>query len=103
MDHSKSNSEETICSCNHLTHFAVLVDFSGSTKVVLLLLVLLLLVLLLLVLLLVLLLLVLLLLVLLLLVLLVLLLLVLLLLLLLSSPSLFLPCFQSITFFFFCF
>ena len=57
MDHSKSNSEETICSCNHLTHFAVLVDFSGSTKVVLLLL--------------------------------------LLLLLLLSSPSLFLPCFQT--------
>ena len=42
MDHSKSNSEETICSCNHLTHFAVLVDFSGSTKVVLLLLLLLL-------------------------------------------------------------
>nr|XP_058969314.1 adhesion G-protein coupled receptor D1-like isoform X2 [Pocillopora verrucosa] len=32
VDHSKSNSEETICSCNHLTHFAVLVDFSGSTK-----------------------------------------------------------------------
>ena len=42
MDHSKSNSEETICSCNHLTHFAVLVDFSSSTKVVLLLLLLLL-------------------------------------------------------------
>ena len=60
MDHSKSNSEETICSCNHLTHFAVLVDFSGSTKVVLLLL-----------------------------------LLLLLLFLLLSSPSLFLPCFQT--------
>ena len=67
MDHSKSNSEETICSCNHLTHFAVLVDFSGSTKVVLLLLLLLLLSLLLL----------------------------LLLLLLLSSPSFFLPCFQT--------
>ena len=43
MDHSKSNSEETICSCNHLTQFAVLVDFSGGTKVVLLLLILLLL------------------------------------------------------------
>ena len=42
MDHSKSNSGETICSCNHLTHFAVLVDFSGSKKVVLLLLLLLL-------------------------------------------------------------
>ena len=42
MDHSKSNSEETICSCNHLTQFAVLVDFSGGTKVVLLLLILLL-------------------------------------------------------------
>ena len=42
MDQSKSNSGETICSCNHLTHFAVLVDFSGSTKVVLLLLLLLL-------------------------------------------------------------
>ena len=46
MDHSKSNSEETICSCNHLTQFAVLVDFSGGTKVVLLLLILLLLLLL---------------------------------------------------------
>ena len=75
MDHSKSNSEETICSCNHLTHFAVLVDFSGSTKVVLLLLVLLLVLLLLLVSL--------------------LLLLLLLLSLLLSSPSLSLPCFQT--------
>nr|XP_058949103.1 adhesion G-protein coupled receptor D1-like [Pocillopora verrucosa] len=32
VDHSRSNSEETVCSCNHLTHFAVLVDFSGSTK-----------------------------------------------------------------------
>ena len=47
MDHSKSNSEETICSCNHLTQFAVLVDFSGGTKVVLLLLLILLLLLLL--------------------------------------------------------
>ena len=46
MDHSKSNSEETICSCNHLTQFAVLVDFSGGTKVVLLLLLLILLLLL---------------------------------------------------------
>ena len=41
MDHSRSNSEETVCSCNHLTHFAVLVDFSGSTKVALLILLLL--------------------------------------------------------------
>ena len=69
MDHSKSNSEETICSCNHLTHFAVLVDFSGSTKVVFLLLLLLLLILLFLI--------------------------SLLLLLLLLSTSLFLPCFQT--------
>ena len=37
VDHSKSNSEQTVCSCNHLTHFAVLVDFSGNTKVALLL------------------------------------------------------------------
>ena len=65
MDHSKSNSEETICSCNHLTQFAVLVDFSGSTKVVFLLLLL------------------------------SLSLLLLLLLLLLLSSSLFLPCFQT--------
>ncbi|XP_066023899.1 adhesion G-protein coupled receptor D1 [Pocillopora verrucosa] len=27
---SKSNSEETVCSCNHLTHFAVLLDYNGS-------------------------------------------------------------------------
>ena len=47
MDHSKSNSGETICSCNHLTHFAVLVDFGGSTKVPLLFLLLVLLILLL--------------------------------------------------------
>ena len=77
MDHSKSNSEETICSCNHLTHFAVLADFSGSIKVVLLLLLLLLLSLLSLLLLLL------------------LLLLSLLLLLLLLLSSLFLPCFQT--------
>ena len=31
---SKSNSEETVCSYNHLTHFAVLMDFDGSTKVI---------------------------------------------------------------------
>ena len=77
MDHSKSNSEETICSCNHLTHFAVLADFSGSIKVVLLLLLLLLSLLSLLLLLLL------------------LLLLSLLLLLLLLLSSLFLPCFQT--------
>ena len=80
MDHSKSNSEQTICSCNHLTHFAVLADFSGSIKVVLLLLLLLLLSLLSLLLLLLLLL---------------LLSLLLLLLLLLLLSSLFLPCFQT--------
>ncbi|XP_022803349.1 adhesion G-protein coupled receptor D1-like [Stylophora pistillata] len=27
---SESNSEETVCSCDHLTHFAVLVDYNGS-------------------------------------------------------------------------
>ncbi|XP_022807521.1 adhesion G protein-coupled receptor E3-like [Stylophora pistillata] len=32
VDPSNSNSEETVCSCSHLTHFAVLVDFSGGTK-----------------------------------------------------------------------
>ena len=30
---SKSNSEETVCSCNHLTHFAVLLDYNGSPGV----------------------------------------------------------------------
>ncbi|CAH3159307.1 unnamed protein product, partial [Pocillopora meandrina] len=29
---SQSNSEETVCSCNHLTHFAVLMDYDGSLK-----------------------------------------------------------------------
>ena len=31
---SKSNPEETVCSCNHLTHFAVLIDYDGNTKVI---------------------------------------------------------------------
>ena len=30
---SKSNSEGTVCSCNHLTHFAVLLDYNGSPGV----------------------------------------------------------------------
>ena len=30
---SKSNSEETVCGCNHLTHFAVLHDYNGSPGV----------------------------------------------------------------------
>ncbi|PFX12796.1 putative G-protein coupled receptor 133 [Stylophora pistillata] len=29
---SERNSEETICSCNHLTHFAVLVDYNSDLK-----------------------------------------------------------------------
>ncbi|XP_066022588.1 adhesion G-protein coupled receptor D1-like [Pocillopora verrucosa] len=29
---SESNSEETVCNCNHLTHFTVLMDYDGSTK-----------------------------------------------------------------------
>ena len=33
---SKSNSEETVCSCNHLTHFAVLVDYDDSLGVMIL-------------------------------------------------------------------
>ena len=32
----KSNSEETVCSCNHLTHFAVLVDYDVSLGVIIL-------------------------------------------------------------------
>nr|XP_058942068.1 adhesion G-protein coupled receptor D1-like [Pocillopora verrucosa] len=28
---SQSNTEETVCSCNHLTHFAVLLDYNGSS------------------------------------------------------------------------
>ena len=31
---SESNSEETVCSCKHLTHFAVLMDYDGSKKVI---------------------------------------------------------------------
>ena len=31
---SESNSEETVCNCNHLTHFTVLMDYDGSTKVI---------------------------------------------------------------------
>ncbi|XP_022778375.1 adhesion G-protein coupled receptor G5-like [Stylophora pistillata] len=34
VDSAKSNSAETVCRCNHLTYFAVLVDFdNGDTKV----------------------------------------------------------------------
>ncbi|XP_022785615.1 adhesion G protein-coupled receptor L4-like [Stylophora pistillata] len=29
---SERNPEETICSCNHLTHFAVLVDYNSDSK-----------------------------------------------------------------------
>ncbi|XP_022777990.1 adhesion G-protein coupled receptor G5-like, partial [Stylophora pistillata] len=33
VDSAKSSSVETVCRCNHLTYFAVLVDFhSGGTK-----------------------------------------------------------------------
>ncbi|RMX60281.1 hypothetical protein pdam_00021441, partial [Pocillopora damicornis] len=32
VDPIKSNSEDTVCKCNHLTHFAVLVDFSGGPE-----------------------------------------------------------------------
>ncbi|XP_022790917.1 adhesion G protein-coupled receptor L4-like [Stylophora pistillata] len=32
IDASNSNSFETVCSCSHLTHFAVLVDYSGDAK-----------------------------------------------------------------------
>ena len=31
---SKSNSEETECNCNHLTHFAVLFDYGDTPKVI---------------------------------------------------------------------
>ena len=31
---SKSNSEETFCSCRHLSHFTVLVDYSGYSPLV---------------------------------------------------------------------
>ncbi|KAL9963233.1 hypothetical protein ACROYT_G032412, partial [Oculina patagonica] len=30
---SKSNSEETRCSCNHMTHFAVLFDFGNNLEI----------------------------------------------------------------------
>ena len=30
---SESNSEDTVCSCNHFTHFAVLFDYKGSLGV----------------------------------------------------------------------
>ena len=33
VDPFRSNSEHTVCRCNHLTHFAVLVDFSGGPEV----------------------------------------------------------------------
>ncbi|XP_022808311.1 adhesion G protein-coupled receptor L4-like isoform X2 [Stylophora pistillata] len=32
IDSSMSNAEETVCRCNHLTHFAVLVDFSDGPE-----------------------------------------------------------------------
>ena len=31
---SESNSEERVYSCNHLTHFAVLMSYDSSTKVI---------------------------------------------------------------------
>ena len=31
---SKKHFPDTVCSCNHLTHFAVLVDYNGSPKVI---------------------------------------------------------------------
>ena len=33
VDPIQSSSEDTVCKCNHLTHFAVLVDFSGGPEV----------------------------------------------------------------------
>ena len=32
-DPSRSNSKDTVCRCNHLTHFAALVDFRGDAEV----------------------------------------------------------------------
>ena len=29
---SENNSEETECSCNHLTHFAVLFEYDGTME-----------------------------------------------------------------------
>ena len=31
---SKSSSGQTECSCNHMTHFAVLVDYGGNIEVI---------------------------------------------------------------------
>lgn len=33
VDPLRSNSKDTVCRCNHLTHFAVLVDFRGDAEV----------------------------------------------------------------------